>query len=198
MKQFKRLLALGLAFALAIGLALPTMAAVDWDDFRITKQPQGLTIKQGDSFTLSVEANIPDGVEVEYQWYREGGAWGELAIKIVDATTPDLHQNPNDSDYPDANMYHEYHCMITAYENGNAASTRTLTSSRVRVLAEEEKKEKTFWEKVYSVTLEPFAYAGIMTMSGLLMSMGLIIPLSPFYFLYFLVEGYVKGFKGLF
>jgi len=36
MKQFKRLLALGLVFVLTLTFALPTMAAVNWDDFRIT------------------------------------------------------------------------------------------------------------------------------------------------------------------
>ena len=47
------------------------MAATDWDDFYIiTQPPENLYVPYGESFALSVEVNVPDGVDaVTYQWY---------------------------------------------------------------------------------------------------------------------------------
>ena len=164
------------------------------------QQPQNLTIKHGESFTLSVEVNVPAGVDVEYQWRRSpvGGSDTD-STRIAGATESDLQLSSSHAHYPYENNYYDYFCEITAYEKdagGTVLPSQILTSDKARVTTEE--REKSFWDKVYSVTLEPFAYAGKMTFSGILISMGLLIPISPFYFLYFLVEGYVKGFKGLF
>jgi len=49
----------------------------------ITKQPQSITVKCCEEFTLSVEAYIPNGDEVGYRWYRNGD-------RIDDATGPTL------------------------------------------------------------------------------------------------------------
>jgi len=200
MKQAKKCLALALTLTLALTLALPAAAAVNWEDFRITRQPQSMTIIHGESFTLSMEVNVPDGVEVEYQWRRSPvGGSEDSSTRIYGATEPDLQLSSNDDHYPFRNNYYDYYCEITAHgkdADGNELSSQTLTSGRARVTVEE--KEKTFWEKVYSVTLEPFSYAGSMTLVGMMLSFGLLLPVAPFYFLYFLVVGYIEGFKGLF
>ena len=200
MKLTKKLLALLLTLALALSLALPAMAAVNWDEFHIITQPQSMTVIRGDSFTLSVEVNVPDGAEVEYQW-RRGPVGGseDSSTRIYGATEPDLQISSNDDHYPFLNNYYDYYCEITAYEKDagdTVLSSQMLTSDRARVTPVE--KEKTFWEKVYSVTLEPFEYAGSMTLIGMMLSFGLLLPVTPFYFLYFLVVGYIEGFKGLF
>jgi len=193
MKITKRLLAAVLTMALALGLALPAMAAVDWDAFKITKQPQDLTIKHGDSFTLSVEVSVPAGVEVEYQWYRWMNGGGP---KPIDGETAAIMiRKSNDSDYPSENRFYEYHCEITAHEEGTGNLSK-LTSNKARVDAEE--KEKDFLGKVYSVTVEPFVYAGKQTATSVLLSFGFLIPLAPVWFLFFLVEGFINGFRGLF
>ena len=110
MKITKRIFATLLTFALALSLALPTMAAVNWDDFRITKQPQGLTIKEGESFTLSVGVNVPDGAEVVYQWECDGSI-------IEGATAPELTIGPGDRYYPEFNRIGgvtvSFKCSIT-------------------------------------------------------------------------------------
>ena len=157
MKHTKRILAIFLAFALALSLALPTMAAVDWDEFRITKQSTSMTITHGDSFTLSVEVSLPDGAGVEYQWHRRFPDGGSTAI--AGATAAELRLNLGDSDYPFKLSYDEYYCKITAYEkdaNGIVISSQELTSSRVRVTAEKETETYTFWEKLAGIIIMPF------------------------------------------
>jgi len=187
-KFTKRILAALLTLTLALSLALPTMAAVNWDDFRIAKQPQGLTIKEGESFTLSVEVNVPDGVEVAYQW--------SISTKrIENATTPELHLGPDDPYYPEnsplGGASTDYICDITAYEKdggGNVISKRYLISDRVRVTT-----ERSFWGKLLDVTIAPFGYA----FSAVIVA-PVFIPIFPLAYLGFLIYFYVQGFMGLF
>jgi hypothetical protein len=200
MKFTKRILAALLTLTLALSLALPA-AADNWSDFRITKQPQSKTIKYGDSFTLSVEVSFPAGVEVEYQWYR----WTKdgSAYPITGATEISLLCGANDFDYPYKNDFYDYHCEIAAHEKdagGNELSSEKRTSDRVRVTTNyvEEKAEKTFWDKAFDITLAPFGIAGGMTLVAITISFGLAIPFVPFIFLYYLIEGFVIGFRGLF
>jgi len=195
MKQFKRLLALGLAFALAIGLALPAMAVVNWDDFRITKQPQNLTIQKGESFTLGVEVTIPDGVEVGYEWYGAG------ARRIADKTDPVLQIGPSDSAYPSdyTNRAAEtsYRCKITAYEKdstGETIESKMLYSETVSVTVE----DNSFQGKLYSVIVGPFQVAGGITLTYIMLSFGLVIPISPLIFLFFLIRAFFESVGGLF
>jgi len=177
-----------MTMALAIGLALPAIAAVNWDDFRITKQPQDLTIKHGDSFTLSVEVNIPDGVEVEYRWQR-GSSY------IEGATAPELHLRTDDSFYPEFSRLGgdlaDYVCDIIGYEKdavGNVISSRSLRSDRVRAGT-----ERTSLGKLLDVTIAPFGYA--FTMVVMSPALALIFPIS---YLGCLVYCYIEGFKALF
>jgi hypothetical protein len=189
MKFTKRMLATLLTFALALSLALPVTAAVNWDEFKITKQPQNLTIKHGDSFKLSVEVTVPAGVEVQYQWYNEGSL-------IEGATAQDLHLGSSDPYYPKfdgTKSIDYYQCRITAHDKHNITISQTLTSNYARVTT-----EKTFTEKLASVTWEPFVFAFGGTMVQLAWSFGLLFPISPIMFLVYLIFGFVKGFKGLF
>ena len=62
-----------LAFALTLALTV-SAAAGNWDDFRITRDLQDRTIHYNERFTLSVEVNVPEGAQVEYQWY----VWEQL------------------------------------------------------------------------------------------------------------------------
>jgi len=147
MKQTKRLIALAVALVLALTLALPAMAAVNWEDFYIITEPQGQTISRSESCTLSVEVNIPEGVdEVTYQWY----ARGEI---LAGATANTLQVSPDDAYPKNAYSYTSFSCSITAIDNDDGQS-RTLSTSQVTV-----RPKRTFGDKLYSVTLGPFAEA---------------------------------------
>jgi len=196
MKFKKRILATVLTLALALGLALPTMAAVDWDEFKITRQPQGLTIKHGDSFTLSVEVTVPVDVEVEYQW-RSGS---DARTIIEGATDPDLHLGSNAPNYPPNDKRGgstvTYSCKITAYEkddSDNVIASQVLFSDRVRVTT-----ERTLGGKLYDITLAPFEEAAMSAMMALGMSWGLLIPFVPIVFLGVLIYSFIKNFIALF
>ena len=189
MKFTKRMLAVTLTLALALSLALPAAAAVDWNDFRITKQPQNLTIKYGESFMLSVEVNVPAGVEVEYQWYTGSSS------KITGATTSEMHLGPNDHFYPENYRYGgastDFICEITAYEKdggGNVVSTRFRRSDMVYVST-----KRTSLGKLIDVTIGPFGYA----FTAVVVSPAFIF-IFPLAYLGFLIYFYGKGFVGLF
>ena len=191
MKFTKRMLAMVLTFALALSLALPAMAAVNWSDFRITKQPKDKIIKYGDSLTLSVEVNVPAGVEVEYQWYY----FPSTSVLIENATTHELYLNPDHPNYPPSErlggVERSFYCEITAYEKdggGNVISSREIRSDKVNV-----RTERTALGKFLDVTIAPFGYAFTMTVMS--PAFALIFPLS---YLYFLILSYIQGFKALF
>ena len=190
MKIAKRILAAALAFALALSFALPGMAAVNWDEFKITKQPaeQNLKIKYGDSFTLSVEVNVPEGVEVAYQWLCESS-------RIEGATAPELHLGPDDPCYPESywmgKVVVDYICEITAYEkdeDGNVITSRNKRSDRVSVMT-----EATFLGKLVDITIGPFGYA--LTACIIILPLGMIFPISyPIAVLAFYVYGFLQLF----
>jgi hypothetical protein len=189
MKKTKRilstLLALVLSFALAFSFALPAAAAVNWDDFRITKQPQNLTIKHGDSFTLSVEVAMPVGADIKYQWY--GGS-----NRIANATASELHLGADDRYYPDDDRLggasSSFFCEITAYDEDNGGDKRTIWSDTVHVTT-----ERTLLGKLLDVTIAPFGYA----FSAVIVA-PVFIPIFPLAYLGFLIYFYVQGFMGLF
>ena len=174
MKNLRKPLALLLALMLAFGIGAPAMAeevgfeaeaamespvqaaeapvaaaAVNWDEFSIINVSQTQIISRGESCTLSVEVNIPDGIdEVTYQW----SSTGEI---LAGATANTLQVRPDDAYYPkDAYHYTGFSCSITAIDNDDGQS-KTLSLPRqieVRI-------KRTFGEKLYSVTLGPFAEA---------------------------------------
>jgi hypothetical protein len=199
MKFTKRLLAVALTLALALSLALPAMAAVDWTEFKITKQPQDLTIKYGDSFTLSVEVAVPEGVEVEYQWYYRDGSSGN-AIPIENATSLELQVKPDALFYPENVRFGgatiNYTCQATAYakdEAGNIILPKKHLGSSVDV-----KTERTTSGRLYDLFIAPFEYAFGTTVALISMTYGILIPVSPLAFLFGLVFGFVEGLRGLF
>jgi len=137
MKHTKRMLAALLTLALVFAIALPSFAnqsSVNWNEFRITKQPESRqNIKFGESFTLSVEVNVPEGVEVEYQWQR-------LFTNIEGAIESELHLDSSHPDYlfRSINGTAEaiYRCIIRAYEkddDGNTISSKKLQTNDARV-----------------------------------------------------------------
>jgi len=204
MKFAKRMLATLLTFALALSLALPTMAAVNWNEFRIVKKTLDLDINHGERFTLSVEVNVPDGVEeVEYQWeYR---SYLSATGLIENATSPELTIEADSPYYPGSNKlgsgkhggtWAEYRCQVTAYEKdngGNIISSRVITSNYVRVT-----RTRTFQEKLYSVILEPWARAFGGLAVYLSLSWFTLLPVSPVLFLGLLIYYYGKNFIALF
>lgn len=203
MKHIKRCVALCLALTLTFCLALPAMAAVNWEDFdwediEITVEPQTLYVPRGESFTLSAQVNLPAGVErVTYQWHRGSGlgAYDGYAALIEGATSATLTLSPGDPDYPSfsnqastyfrANgayrLFQPYTCEVTAYDSDGNCKT-IWNSAELEV-------EGSFWVKLYGVTLEPFVYAWE---TGLDMyGFGLV------FFPIFLVQRYIDNFSSL-
>jgi len=142
MKNTKRILAILLNFALALGLAAPVMAAVNWNEFYIVTQPQDLYVPNGEGFTLNVEMNIPDWVdEIAYQWYNFNGM-----VPIEGATADTLLINPGDPDYPRSSRSFfsgyggshvgHYICRITAYTEESGTQSRTHSTLHATVTAE--------------------------------------------------------------
>jgi len=92
MKTTKRLLALLMALALGLSLALPALAEEDPAMPVITKDLPLIDmrpVKIGEVFTmtLEIEAEIPNGDPIRYQWYRGTGV-SLLSMPIPGATTP--------------------------------------------------------------------------------------------------------------
>jgi len=170
-------------------------ARVNWNDFYIVAQPEGMTIPYGASFTLSVEVNIPDGVEVAYQWYRGN------STRIEGATGPALHLASKDPDHPSSVYSPEryrasvnYRCIITAYEKdtgGNIISTKERTSEYALVKVE----DNTFVGKLFGYLIEPFM-AGIKGIIGPILwsletPVTLILSLNPLWWVFvFLYEAF--------
>ena len=190
MKSTKRILATILILTLALSLAIPAVAAVNWDDFRITKQPHDPKIAHGEILTLSVEVNVPGGVEVEYQWQHFG-------VDIENSNASEIHIAPDNPSYPRwAGSEDSYRCWITAYEkdsSSNVISSQTLKTNSVTVIT-----EKTSTGKIAGITWEPFALAFSGTVATLAWSFGLLFPVSPLIFIGFLIYNFVQGFIGLF
>ena len=204
MKHTKRMLAIVLTFALTLSLAMPAMAAkFNWDNFYVTQQPKSQTIKDGEGFSLSAAANIPEGVtEVTYQWsYRHAGA----SKDIEGATTPALEVGSDDPWYPQYSFFQNtkyaggvntsYTCEITAYvkdDDGNVTASKFVNAyCTVRL-------ERGILEKLFDLFLAPFAFGGGAVVALSSMTMGILIPFAPVIFLGGLVFGVVFGIQGLF
>jgi len=188
MKHAKHLLAMFLVFALALALALPALA-IEWDDFRIVTQPQSQTVDEGERFTLSVAANIPDGAVAEYHWYvvdslgNTTTAWGD---------GPTLSAAPGWSHYvvdPGVNavkngMSKTYYCEIRCYElddEDEVISERMLTSDTAKVTVEIPKLG--FGLTMYAIFVLPlFETAGFVLRGGLLAIP--LLAISPIVYLF--------------
>ena len=168
MKHIKRMLAFVLALVLLLGFGAVASAeeappAINWDEFYIiTQPPEEQTIAFGESFTLSVEVNVPEGVtRVTYQWRRSGG-------NITDATEAVLTLSPDCPGYPRAQRPYlpateHYRVIITAVveeaEYGDVIETRTLTSQTTTVTVPAERNRhfgdtlRNIW---YGIVMVPF------------------------------------------
>ena len=206
MKQSKKLLALLMALVLAFSLALPALAEeaaeitaevnaagevsaaeVDWDDFYIISQPpKEITLTRGSDFTLSVEVNVPAGVEVRYRW-----KW--VAGDSTISTEKELHRAPGDDYYPNAaparpyaKYCAEYRCEITAVEkdsDGKVVKTAVLKTEIITVTILPE-REPTFWETL----LERWILGPLLLTVGVCVTtFGVAIPFSPFVWIYYLI-----------
>ena len=192
--KMKKLLSALLALAMASGLfaVLPFTASaaestVDWDEFYIITQPQSQTVAYNKSATLRVEVNVPDGVEVEYRWYRGirtriGGDEPVLVENFLDRDAKDWVAQVSNLDYKLSTALtgrsHEYSCVIFGYEkdaDGNVISTVRLESQTVTVTM----NSGNALEKLYTYIVYPFVLgfqllAPISVMTGFL-----AIPFLP-------------------
>lgn len=134
-KLLTTLLALLLALGLAIGTALPVIA-LEEDDWLpvITLQPQSCAVYIGGtgSFTLRVEAHIPNGDALGYQWRRYDRAWW---VDIEGATGPELTIEEADSKADD-----RYRCTVYNLTEGKSYSSVTSDLAKItqKLLTEEE------------------------------------------------------------
>ena len=144
---------------LAFTLALPAFAE-DPDPAMpvITKQPQGGRIKPNKTLTLSVQASIPNGDEIGYQWWC---VHPDGKISRIDTTAETTHHNA---------IRGTYSYYVEVYNRANPENKVTSETVQVEVL------EPTRFEYF-------LAFMGFFT--GYFF--GVIFPgmlLAPFYILY--------------
>ena len=114
-----------------------------------------LDVKQGDSFTLRVDVNAPEGVEVSYEWTRSPLP-GQNSETVEGATGPELYVAFGGPLYPQALYpFHtaegNYCCDITLVEkdaDGNIIETVT-TYARFTVYMDSPARRKYVWEFIW-------------------------------------------------
>jgi len=126
MKHIKKTLAVLLALILGMGLGVP--AAAEEPDPSvpvITVQPVGVGVLLGEDFTLSVQAHIPNGETVGYQWHIAN----PFNIDIKDATGPELTLKAEFT--VNNTLVGTYYCIVYNADKGLAAGS--VLSERVDV-----------------------------------------------------------------
>jgi len=186
MKYTKCMLALLLTLALVLSFALPVAAAVEPLNV-ISQPPSTVYVKRGESFTLTVEVEIPEGVdEVTYQWRYIG------SVKVAGATSNTLLLSPGDAEYPKRQYYYSvtganserYSCRIAGIDSESGKEYgRVVGDITVHV-------EGSFRDKLYSVTLEPL----VASFNDIYDA----FPLGLFFFLPNVINRYVENYRGLF
>jgi len=180
-KLFAILLAMSMLFGLtAIGASATedeaepegVTQAVNWDEFYIIAQPNGQTVKTGESITLRIEVKIPVGVDVTYQWYYN------TTVKLEGATEAVLRLEPGDDRYPNFGFSfgnRPFHCEIIGYEKegDTILSTKKLVSNAQATLS------GTLWEILLAVFWEPAQIALILVFMILLFGMWSLPVLLP-------------------
>ena len=178
-KLLARLLTLALTFALILALAAPAAfaqeaqspSAVNWDDFYVIAKPQSISVPYNAGFTLSVQVNIPKGVEVEYYWFAAGFGNGQIGNAV------DLYCSPGDYTYPGnsgtALLYRgkggtgTYRCIITGIErdgSGNEISSKTLETVSADVRVENSNR---LGHKLYNIFIAPIVIVWVFLMQVL-------------------------------
>ena len=163
----KKLTALLLTLVLALVLTAPAAFAqeeenqstINWDDFYIITQPQARkSIYAGESYTLSVEVHIPEGVEVEYRWWSFGH--GGVLSGNTEAV---LQISPDDSWV--RREENEFACDIIGYEKDGdtVISSKTLLSEYAVVYL-----RGTALENLYDLFTQPLFMGTVTSVSGIL------------------------------
>jgi len=191
MKTTKKLLALLLAAVLALGLGAPASALgleEDWPAFAITAQTQDMEVPYGESFTLRVELNIPNGLTVGYAWYRELS--GNTVTEIGNSDAPALTLSPGSPHYPTSGKPYlaaseTYFCRIVDMDktgNGNVPSAECSFSGHVTVTVLAD-RGPTLWERTLDVLrdifVRPFSQAAVISVLPGILSYGVGIIFSP-------------------
>ena len=164
MKHPKKLLALTLAFVLALGLGAPAMALEEEDTFRvITEDWQEITLPYGSDVVLSAEVYLPEGWTVEYEWIDSG--YGGSTIIGEEAT---VRLSPGDPGYPrihytTARPYYyphsaKYRCKMTVWDENETIVPGPHGSFLLHIeVTIEPEREEPIWEKIFDVLSGLFA-----------------------------------------
>jgi len=166
-KYTKRLLAALLTFALAFSVALPAFAEDDPSEEPnpampvITAQPQSHRFRFDDrprELNLSVEAHIPGGDEIGYQWYR-----GDVLISGEKTIYVNLPEGEG-SDY--------YHVVV--YNVNHPEYRVTSETARVEVYI-------SLFNYIMLVLTTPTVFAGALILLGGPIGSLLLIVFSPLF-----------------
>lgn len=84
----------------------------------ITKQPQSLTLTQGEEGALSIEASAEDDAQLSYQWYKASDATSMDNGAVIDGATHAILTIGKDTQVGS----HNYYCIVTASRDGISES----------------------------------------------------------------------------
>ncbi len=167
------LLCLVLVFS-AFTVSASAQETVNWDEFYFTKQPQDVVITNGESFTLSVEVNAPEGVELSYHW--NPSFYGDAKQE-----TDTLTVNKGESRYPSLKSAYgferEYYCTVTATqkgEDGRVINRKTIESDRATVSI-----KMNAVEGIKHIVVTPWSDAFDLTLALTGLTFGMFLPLAP-------------------
>jgi len=133
MKLPKRILALLLAFMLALGLGASVIAEDEPPGEPnpampvITAQPQSITIQNNSEFSISVQAEIPNGDPMRYEWFSvESGMTVSDETSITGGISVQFAKNA-------ANAQFQYYVVVYNANDESlyvTSETATLTVTR--------------------------------------------------------------------
>ena len=130
-----RALALLLALALCVGLGVPALAEEEEESATpvITKQPESVTVTRGEKFEFTIEAEIPNGDEVGYQWFRKGYDYVKFVSEEVTFQGDDQYVYFPSSwilDITDLNRSSkaEYYCVVYNLNEGPEGPNRIMST----------------------------------------------------------------------
>ena len=181
----------------------------------ILAQPQSQTVPHGAEFTLRVEAVIPQGMEIGYQWYRYLGTGVTM---IEGANEAAFRCAPGDPGYPVNKDYfpaeETYFCAMfdTGYQGDSYNYYRCY--SRDAVVTVEAARSISFFETIWESILASLRITGYIAAAIIIipvpftLGMGLILSLPFGAFMFVLMNlftlpvaiiiGFFQGVGGLF
>lgn len=175
-----------------------------WRYYDNVAWPEDFTIPYGETFTLRIGVDAPEGIEVSYAWtyWARFNSQTEGSVVIRSAKGPELRCAPGDLYYPNPDAPYlsakrEFLCDITLVEKdaeGNAIHTETF-HKKVTVTMEPE-REKNLLETIWTdYIVAPAANGYGIALWGILLTGPLGMLLFP---VVFLVGGIVSFFMALF